>query len=70
MAGDAGRRIRVAFDGGLAMNAGVEFLHLLSMALGALCRCELHCGGDFMSIAVTGSAGFLAERAVNAVGDL
>ena len=67
VAGEAVRRVRIAGRGRLSVDALPEFLHLIGMALRALCRRHLRRSRHFVVIAVAGLAGSVAERAVNAI---
>ena len=70
MAGHAGRSIRVAGRGRLSVDTLTEFLPFIGVTLRALCGRSLGRRGHFVVIAVAGSAGSVAERAVHTVGHM
>ena len=54
MAGETVRRIQIACRGRFSVNALLEFLHFIGMALRALCRCHLGRRCHLVGIAVAG----------------
>ena len=70
VAGETVRCVRIAGRSRLSMDALLELLHLIGMALRALRRRQLRRGRNFVVIAVAGLAGYVAEHAVNAIGQV
>lgn len=70
VAGHAVRCVRVVGCEGFSVNALPEFLYFIGVALRAFCRRRLGCRSHLVRIAVAGLASSVAQRGMNAAGEM